>query len=698
MGTLDLSKSFVENVGGNVVLPTTIGSQPSTPIADVPTLSATTDLNGVDLAWEAPDVKGISGYEVFYTPTTNTVFGATPLATVSSSTLSTVIANGSVGYYAVSAVVNGALTMYNPLVAWSDSGPTVAINPTNVVKGYEPTVSGSHLPALKKLKLFIDSSTTRSVGASVTNSSGVFTTTIKIGALSLGVHRIIAVTSDGTVAFTSFTVLPSTAFQVTDGSSAFTYALPPSSVATFEWNPGSNTVNAWQTTAVKGTTSVSQLYQPLTSQPLVTFGPPQKSQKATVTVDPANIEQLVQGFGGAMTESSAEEIEDSSDPSQIMDALFGSDGARLNMVRVPIGDSDFGDTGDLTASNNVVTDALQQAYFVNPGLEILAVPWSAPGWMKNNGETINPSCPKGKSVANTTEGPYINQEYITDGTYADYILQELLEYQSENLPLYAVSLQNEPHACSTSYPTMLMSSDQEAQLGGQLRTLLNQNGLSQVKILGWEHNWEDTDFAPVIGANFCMDTKTYLLSSPNTKGKCPGSTATAASFPFDLLNQAGSSVFSGIAYHHYEGSSIVQEAIHRDFPSASIFMTEATGTLPSSSESADPAGNLRNEVQNDLINVFRNWGNASLYWNLALDPEGDPHQGGCTNCRGMFTVGSSDGTPSQDYYYWAQFSEFVDSGAHVISSTTTGPIDDVAFQNPDGSIVVVALNTTPLPK
>src|SRR5205823_6325598 len=79
-----------------------------------------------------------------------------------------------------------------------------------------------------------------------------------------------------------------------------------------------------------------------------------------------------------------------------------------------------------------------------------------------------------------------------------------------------------------------------------------------------------------------------------------------------------------------------------------------------------------------------------------LDTNNDPTNGGCSPCRGVMTVDQGSGTYSRtiDYYAWWQASYCLDSGAYRIDSTTFGgnSIEDVAFQNPDGSLVVEALN------
>jgi glucosylceramidase len=92
-------------------------------------------------------------------------------------------------------------------------------------------------------------------------------------------------------------------------------------------------------------------------------------------------------------------------------------------------------------------------------------------------------------------------------------------------------------------------------------------------------------------------------------------------------------------------------------------------------------------------------------WNLALDPSGGPHVGGCGTCTGVVTV-AADGTVTRnaEYYALGHLSRFVHPGARHIASTSfgtpswNGQITDVAFRNRDGSTVLVAHNENDNPQ
>ena len=139
-------------------------------------------------------------------------------------------------------------------------------------------------------------------------------------------------------------------------------------------------------------------------------------------------------------------------------------------------------------------------------------------------------------------------------------------------------------------------------------------------------------------------------------------------------------------------------------PAKDIYFTECSG-----SQSSDPANTfsdtLKWHARNLIIGSPRNWAKTVINWNVALDPSGGPHVGGCGNCTGILTVGPGDKvTPNAEYYTLGHLSRFVKPGAVRIASTSfgttgwNGQVMDVAFRDPDGTTVLVAHNENDNPQ
>jgi glucosylceramidase len=424
------------------------------------------------------------------------------------------------------------------------------------------------------------------------------------------------------------------------------------------------TVQAWLTT-----TSGGKLVSALASQPPLTFGT-SSATRPVVTVDAATTYQTIDGFGGALTDSAAWLISTSPQRGQIMQDLFGAGGASYSVVRLPIGASDlslsaytYDDQCCSLSGFSVGHDAayiipvLRQARQLNPALKAMALPWSAPRWMKFGG-TLGGDC--------SGAGNYLINSYYA--TYAGYFTEFVSAYANGyGIPIYAVSMQNEPHNCDSSYPTMSMEPADQSNFALALHSALAGAGLGAVKIIAWDHNW-------------------YEGGSPTT-------------YPQQVLSYANGQALgavSGAAYHCYSsptGAYSVQTTFHDAYPTKDVYFTECT----SGSWATNVASNLVWELQNNLIGPLRNWARTSLYWSLALDPNAGPAIGGCTGCRGMLTIDNASGTYTRngEYYAWAHLSKVVAPGAVRIASPDlgSGNIQTVAFKNPDGSIALIALNS-----
>jgi glucosylceramidase len=193
----------------------------------------------------------------------------------------------------------------------------------------------------------------------------------------------------------------------------------------------------------------------------------------------------------------------------------------------------------------------------------------------------------------------------------------------------------------------------------------------RTKILGYDHNWS---------------------LHPNDVGP-PGDEANPDYAKSLLSNPDAARWIAGTAFHCYSGDPESQSALHDAFPAKDIYFTECSGI-----ESGDPAttfpDTLHWHTRFLTVGAVRNWAKTVVTWNLALDPSNGPHNGGCDTCKGVVTIDPATGkaTREADYYVLGHVTKFVRPGAVRIGSTVADTIWDVAFRNPDGSIVVLAVN------
>jgi glucosylceramidase len=390
------------------------------------------------------------------------------------------------------------------------------------------------------------------------------------------------------------------------------------------------------------------------------------------------------GVGGAMTDSSAYLIEDELTPrtkAMLMARLFGHQPGDIGLrfVRVPIGASDFTATGvpytydDLAAGRTdarlrhfsiahdraYILPALRSAARLNRRLYVEGVPWTAPAWMKTNDQ-----------LDNLGDHGALRRRDV--GPFARYLARFVRAYDAHGVHIDALAPANEPVA-QTSYPGMYLPSPLAARfVRRQLRPALRHAKLSPA-VLGWDLSW-----GPL------PDSNALTRATQSARGAAP---------------------LTGIAWHCYFGSPTDMTALHGVTPQALQIVDEcATG-------SGDPWST--SELQ---IASFRNWAGAVALWNLALDPAGGPVQPpneGCQGCTGIATVDPVTHTfwLSQDFYELGQVSRFVSPGARRLSSThfvsygesplrvptVTAGLDDVAFRNPGGGIVLVAYDHSSAP-
>jgi glucosylceramidase len=417
---------------------------------------------------------------------------------------------------------------------------------------------------------------------------------------------------------------------------------------------GNEPVAVWMTSGDQ-----TYLLQQLTS---VAFGATAAAAPITITLDEQTSYQTIDGFGAAMTGSAAYLLNRRMSAAQrdaLLTELYTSSGLGLNLVRHSMGASDFSVQGDFTyddlasgatdptlASFSLAYDEvdlipmLQAARAKNSRLKIFGSPWTAPAWMKQT---------------RTLRGSFLAAASYQ--TYANYFVRYVQGYAAHGLPIYAVTLQNEPLNTTTDYPAMRMDPVNQIDfLKNNIGPAFATAGLN-TKLIVYDHNWDRPDY-------------------PN------------AVFADPLAAQYA----AGATFHCYGGSVGQQSTTRNAYPGKDLWFTECSGTAGSSF-----AGDLKWNTSNIIIGATRNWAKGSILWNLALNPANGPTNGGCTTCRGVLTIDENTGavTRNVEYYVLGHASKFVHEGAvRIGSSSTAGVIETVAFRNTDSTRVLIALNNS----
>jgi glucosylceramidase len=380
-----------------------------------------------------------------------------------------------------------------------------------------------------------------------------------------------------------------------------------------------------------------------------------------ITVNENTKYQKFTGAGASFTDTAAYLMNSSgalsgSARTDLMNKLFSpGSGIGISFLRNPMGASDLarnsytyddvpaGQTDPGLAKFSLAHDQAdvipltRQAKQLNPALTVMASPWTAPPWMKDNG--------------NYVQGWLQSQYYAA---YAQYFVKYIQGYQAAGVPIDYVSEQNEP-TVGGDYPGMNWNGSGLAFFAkNNLLPALQGAGLkTKVLALDWNPDSYQSFAAPSVG-------DAAIRNHPN---------------------------FGGIAYHGYTGHLDVQTTVHNQYPDVPAFDTEHSG--------GTWIADQQNEDMNNLVDYFRNWGQSWVKWSLAVDQKMGPNNGGCATCTGLVTVhddGSGQVDYTVEYYTMGQVTKFVKPGASRIDSSASGAIPNVAFENTDGSKALVAYN------
>lgn len=393
---------------------------------------------------------------------------------------------------------------------------------------------------------------------------------------------------------------------------------------------------------------------------------PQPSERETVVfVDPSKSFQTILGIGGALTDAAAETFFKlpTARQEEVLQAYFDPTlGIGYTLGRTHINSCDFSsDTYTYVADGDkdlttfsVAHDRKFRIPFIrqvlataNKDFTLFASPWSPPAWMKDNGDMLH--------------GGTLKPEYYS--AWANYYVKFIEAYAKEGIPIWGVTVQNEPMA-SQNWESCIYTAQQERDfVKNFLGPTFAARSLSDKKIIVWDHN------------------RTMMYQRAQTI----------------LEDPAAAKHVWGVGFHWYmndafENVRLVKEA----FPKTHLLFTEGcTGPFDAARIDEWQWGETYGK---SMINDFNNGAEGWTDWNVLLDNEGGPnHVANFCFAPIIAFPKTGDLRYMNSYYYLGHFSKFVRPGAkRIVSSTTADKLLTTAFLNLDGAIAVIVMNETAL--
>lgn len=389
--------------------------------------------------------------------------------------------------------------------------------------------------------------------------------------------------------------------------------------------------------------------------------------ETAVFINPKKTFQTYLGIGGAITDASAE-VFSTLNPKQqkkLLESYFGQDGIGYNIVRTSIHSSDFGlgshtyiEKGDAELSTfSIEKDKEKRIPFIKKAIDLIgddlvfyASPWSPPAFMKTNN--------------NMLKGGKLLPEYRQN--WADYYVKFIEAYEAEGIPVWGLTIQNEPMAVQRWESCIYTAEEERDFLKNYLGPTLEKAGLGDKNIVVWDHN-----------RDLITDRANTIFEDPE-----------ASKYAW------------GIGFHWYEtwtgGLPKYDNLknINESFPSKNMLFTEGCqeGFDTEKMFYWPNAERYGNSIINDFNSGVVGWTD----WNILLDERGGPNhvENFCfAPIHADTTTGELIFTPT--YYYIGHFSKFIKPGALRVSTTTSrSTLESTSFQNEDGTMVTVVMNKT----
>ncbi len=448
-----------------------------------------------------------------------------------------------------------------------------------------------------------------------------------------------------------------------------------------------------------------------------------------IVVDPEEERQLIDGFGGSLTESSAFVLAclDKEQREQIIAELFGKDGANFSLSRTHIGASDFSveglyslaeKEGDTQLSSftlapdkegfsrqkypqikdenydlyHLILDVWNLKKAQGEELKLIASPWTAPAWMKDNG----------KYYEKYVRGGGLKEEYYQ--TFADYFVRYLDAWKSEGVRFWAVTPENEPQGNGGNWESMELSPAAEAEfIAKNLGPTLAKAGYGDVHILGFDQNiFEMAPYTEAIYSDADAYRYTHGMAIHwygHTKSCLPEVLDSIHALYPDKIIIHTEGCIDNLGCDAWQG---VQDPVafkETDWFLNDKFWWEQKATDWAYSTPFDngthPAYSAVQRYAQYIIDGINHWMTGFADWNIVLDSIGGPNH--VNNfCGAEVMVDYRNATVYFTPYYYAlrQLSRSMRPGdvAIGVKGNTIPDLHVCAVKKTDGSVVVNMLN------
>ncbi|MEO7211435.1 glycoside hydrolase family 30 protein [Mucilaginibacter sp.] len=399
-----------------------------------------------------------------------------------------------------------------------------------------------------------------------------------------------------------------------------------------------------------------------------TDSPQPPETETLVFVDPTKTFQTMLGIGGALTDAVAETFYKLPKEKQreFLAAYYDKNiGIGYTLARTNIQSCDFSSGSYSYVSNSdkalssfdIGHDKKYRIPFIKEAtkaaggkLTMFVSPWSPPAFMKDNNDVLH--------------GGKLKAEYAQ--SWASFYVKFIKAYEKEGIPVWGLSVQNEPMATQTWESCKYTAEEERDFVKNYLGPILVKGGMAAKKLIVWDHN-----------RDLLYQRASTILEDP-----------------------AAAKYIWGIGFHWYEtwtgaGQNFENTRLtHAAFPGKNLIFTEGCVEKFDFNRLGDWA--LGERYGLSMMNDFNAGTVGWTDWNILLDEKGGPNHVG-NFCFAPVHADTRTGELiyTNSYYYMGHFSKFIHPGAkRIASAASRDKLLTTAYVNTDGKLAVVVMNRT----